>query len=105
MNSLNQHLIDYPTQRKDWNSRRTIMRRTIDHDLLKGEIVVRVHVVRWPGPLGGFSKNRIIWFFFFALVDFLCWIGVLLLLLIIKANISRKGGRDAGIPGSGILPS
>ena len=41
------------------------MRRTTDHDLLKGEIVVRVHVVRWPGPLGGFSKNRIIWFVFF----------------------------------------
>ena len=79
------------------------MRRTTDHDLLKGSIVVRVHVVR---PLGGFSKNRIIWFVcFFALVDFLCWIGVLLLLLIIQANISRKGGRDAGIPGSGILPS
>ena len=38
------------------------MRRTTDHDLLKGSIVVRVHVVRWPGPLGGFSKNRIIWF-------------------------------------------
>ena len=56
------------------------MRRTTDHDLLKGSIVVRVHVVRWPGPLGGFSKNRIIWFVcfflpwltFFAGLEFFC---------------------------------
>lgn len=72
-------------KRKMWWCRIANSSTTVCYNLLS---------ITAPTSLGGFSKNRI----FFAMVDFFFWIGVLLLLLIIQANISRKGGRDAGIP-------